>query len=910
MEILGERPAWSMSDSEKLSALDAAVAERARLEVVELELIAELERNGYAQEIGARDTANVLSKRYRWDLATARRTVRFANALTKHPATAAALPNPTTPFPNPATARPNPDDTRTEPNDPDLPGDSDLRNKSDEPGAPDQLDDPNQHSGSSELGGSGELGDSSELGGSGEPAGSSELGGPGEVGGSEDLGGSDEPAGSSELGGPEELGGPGEVGGSEDLGGSDGAEEPGGWRVHPSQAEAILAVLAKIPTTVPIENVEFAEQRLIELAATHTPSQLRDAGKLIIAILDPDGPEPKEKQAYARESLNWRNVDQGVKFHGYLACENAELFRTIIHTGAKPRKTLDGQPDPRPATKRQADALTTALTNALGNISPTPKPSTPTPHTTATPNTRAQTSTPASAYKAGRQTGPLQDPLPQLTDEVSNKAEPTPPNQPAEPGEPALPAATTGPHEPDPPRTTTEPHEHAPLGATVAPGERAALGTTTEPHEHAPLRATTEPREPAALGATIAPGERATLRAAVDRGGTASPGGSGTVRAGDDAAGAAVVPGHGPKTHISVTIDFNDLKSATTHATGTLMFGDTLSAATIRRLACDAEVLPIVLGSKSQPLDVGTTQRLVTAPMRRALNVRDRGCVVCGAPPTQCEAHHVEHWIDGGPTAVSNLVLLCKRDHIDLHSGHCHVQIIDDVVHVTRPTWADPTRTPRDRYRPPQQPATPNTTASPTATPARPPTIAGATSVAGTTSGSTNVDPWDDHPAATTNNTNGTAARTPTTTPTDFNPWGDQLTPTTNGTARHTPTTTPADFNPWGDDSETATSWAGSAVAAGPINGPATREPATAAGRFDPWGDDSDDGGIAPPVAAERVAPWTEDSVGGGNAWDDVIADISGDAASPAEAEYDESRRTAHGQNLGPASQTGANTAA
>jgi hypothetical protein len=175
------------------------------------------------------------------------------------------------------------------------------------------------------------------------------------------------------------------------------------------------------------------------------------------------------------------------------------------------------------------------------------------------------------------------------------------------------------------------------------------------------------------------------------------------------------VIGHGAKTHISVTINFNDLKSAVAGATGELMFGETLSAATIRRLACDAEILPIVLGSKSQPLDVGTSQRLVTRPMRRALNARDKGCVVCGAPPVQCEAHHLHHWINGGITAVSNLVLLCKRHHIDLHSGHWQIQIIDGVVEVNRPTWADPTRIPPHKYRSPElRLVSPPTTRTPT----------------------------------------------------------------------------------------------------------------------------------------------------------------------------------------------------
>ena len=53
-----------------------------------------------------------------------------------------------------------------------------------------------------------------------------------------------------------------------------------------------------------------------------------------------------------------------MKFRGYLANENAELLRSLIHAGARPHKTLDGELDPRPREKRQADALTTALTLA------------------------------------------------------------------------------------------------------------------------------------------------------------------------------------------------------------------------------------------------------------------------------------------------------------------------------------------------------------------------------------------------------------------------------------------------------------------------------------------------------------------------------------------------------------------
>ncbi|MFF0267175.1 DUF222 domain-containing protein [Kribbella sp. NPDC004536] len=151
-----------------------------------------------------------------------------------------------------------------------------------------------------------------------------------------------------------------------------------------------------------------------------------------------------------------------------------------------------------------------------------------------------------------------------------------------------------------------------------------------------------------------------------------------------------VVPGFGAKANITVTIDLDDLKTATADAIGQTVYSNGLSAAAIRRLACDANVIPIVLGSRSEPLDVGRCERLVTKPIRRALNTRDRGCVVCGAPPVMCDAHHLTHWIDGGITAVWNLALLCRRHHTDVHNGHWHLTITNDTVHVTRPTWANP----------------------------------------------------------------------------------------------------------------------------------------------------------------------------------------------------------------------------
>ena len=94
--------------------------------------------------------------------------------------------------------------------------------------------------------------------------------------------------------------------------------------------------------------------------------------------------------------------------------------------------------------------------------------------------------------------------------------------------------------------------------------------------------------------------------------------------------------------------------------------------ATARRLACDAGIIPMVLGGDSQPLDMGRRRYRITPAQRRALIVRDGGCVWpgCDRPPSWCEAHHLDEWIrDDGPTDLDNLALLCSRNHHDVHEG-------------------------------------------------------------------------------------------------------------------------------------------------------------------------------------------------------------------------------------------------
>jgi hypothetical protein len=104
-----------------------------------------------------------------------------------------------------------------------------------------------------------------------------------------------------------------------------------------------------------------------------------------------------------------------------------------------------------------------------------------------------------------------------------------------------------------------------------------------------------------------------------------------------------------------------------------------IAIGTARRLACDASVMRVVLSERSEPLDVGRRSKVVPPSMRRAVIVRDRRCRFpgCDRPNTWCDAHHVVHWADGGPTALSNLVLLCRQHHRAIHAGRARLDMED-----------------------------------------------------------------------------------------------------------------------------------------------------------------------------------------------------------------------------------------
>lgn len=102
-----------------------------------------------------------------------------------------------------------------------------------------------------------------------------------------------------------------------------------------------------------------------------------------------------------------------------------------------------------------------------------------------------------------------------------------------------------------------------------------------------------------------------------------------------------------------------------------------LAPAVVRQLACDADIIPVVLGTDGEVVDIGRAVRLFTKGQRRALWHRDTGCTYpgCDMPAGWAQAHHLIHWVDGGPSDLTNAALLCQRHHTLVHDRRLVAQV-------------------------------------------------------------------------------------------------------------------------------------------------------------------------------------------------------------------------------------------
>ncbi|MDX6213847.1 MAG: hypothetical protein QOF82_2934 [Frankiales bacterium] len=114
-----------------------------------------------------------------------------------------------------------------------------------------------------------------------------------------------------------------------------------------------------------------------------------------------------------------------------------------------------------------------------------------------------------------------------------------------------------------------------------------------------------------------------------------------------------------------------------------------LPAATIARICCDADLSIAQVNAWGDPFNLYRGARNASITQRRALVIRDRGCVFpgCDRPPAHCQAHHIKYWSADGYTNMDNLALVCWFHHRLLHEGGWHLQRIPPTQPDTPPGW-------------------------------------------------------------------------------------------------------------------------------------------------------------------------------------------------------------------------------
>ena len=127
----------------------------------------------------------------------------------------------------------------------------------------------------------------------------------------------------------------------------------------------------------------------------------------------------------------------------------------------------------------------------------------------------------------------------------------------------------------------------------------------------------------------------------------------------------------GRPANLQITASVETVKGLAGAAGGEMEFSLPVSTATVKRMACDCSVMRVLLDQESVVVDVGRSRRVISGAARRALQARDGHCQwpACERPASRCDGHHLVHWINGGTTELSNLILLCHRHHWLVHEG-------------------------------------------------------------------------------------------------------------------------------------------------------------------------------------------------------------------------------------------------
>ncbi|SDS80336.1 HNH endonuclease signature motif containing protein [Actinopolymorpha singaporensis] len=416
------------------------------------------------------------------------------------------------------------------------------------------------------------------------------------------------------------------------------------------QAQVIADAVKKLPDYVgPEERVE-AEGFLIGKARFHNPDELRVLGTKLLERVAPEeyyrqlGEElaRKDRTAEQKRSLRYspNGVPQSESVHISLPAWEMELLRKLIEPLAEPVKGAD--PDHRPIDQRRGDAFA-ELIGMLAAAAKAPVRGGRPPQVAVT--------IPLDTLLKGTGAGTVDDtatvvrPRPCTCPCTDPKYAKQSTKKPAEAGEP----------------TSTEAggQEEGQVGKEKRPSSgTGALADGMPP-----------PREPGQHPQSDVGDPESD---AEPEKGAAGPG-----AAVDPHDGCPTCGGGGSARYLGAD-------------------GKPISAATVRRLACEADLIPAVLGGDGQVLDLGRSDRFFKEPQRRALAIRDgHHCNFpgCQIPEPRCITHHINPWDHGGPTDLANGVLLCRHHHTTIHHKGWQVRMgSHGHPEYTPPEWSDPKR--------------------------------------------------------------------------------------------------------------------------------------------------------------------------------------------------------------------------
>ncbi|MET9019554.1 DUF222 domain-containing protein [Actinopolymorpha sp. NPDC004070] len=419
--------------------------------------------------------------------------------------------------------------------------------------------------------------------------------------------------------------------------------------VSARQAGVIAEAIKKLPEYVGADERDRGEEFLIEAARTHNPDELRRLGEPLLERIAPEeaerllGEELERKDRKAEQKRSLRYVPNGIpqseSVRITLPVWEMELLRKIIEPLAEPNK--GPEPDLRSIEQRRGDAFAEAL-GLLAAASTAPVRGGRPPQVTVT--------IPLDTLLKGTGAGTIDDTATPIRPRPCTCPSTDPKYGTAKATNTAGSAAKKPGHAGEP-----TPREAAGQGE----GRKAQVGKPKRPSP-----------DTGSLGDGIPPPRTPGQRPQPNT----KPGTAGSEAAIDPHDGCPKCGGGGSARYLGTD-------------------GKAISAATVRRLACEADLIPVVLAGDGHVLDLGRSDRYFKEHQRRALAIRDGShCHFpgCNIPEPRCITHHMTAWDHGGPTDLNNGVLLCRYHHVTVHhkgwqvrmGAHGHPEYVP-------PEWVD-----------------------------------------------------------------------------------------------------------------------------------------------------------------------------------------------------------------------------